>query len=102
MADSTAADTVDSHGGHPADPGKRDMLALLATAGAAIFGASIVWPLVASMNPARDVLAMASVEVDLTPIQLGQGIVVSWQGKPIFVRHRTRRALRPDTTSGWW
>ena len=89
MADPTAASTVDPHGGHPADPSKRDMLELMATAGAAIFGAAIVWPLVSSMNPAKDVLALSSVEVDLTPIQAGQGIVVSWQGKPIFVRHRT-------------
>ena len=67
MADSTAASTADSHGGHshgghsggghPADPSKRDMLELMAGAGAAIFGAAIVWPLVVSMNPAADVLA---------------------------------------------
>ena len=99
MADSTAASTADSHGGHshgghPADPSKRDMLELLAGAGAAIFGAAIVWPLVSSMNPAKDVLALSSVEVDLTPIQLGQGIVVSWQGKPIFVRHRTPEEIK--------
>ncbi len=99
MADSTAASTADSHGhdshgGHPADPSKRDMLELMASAGAAIFGASIVWPLVASMNPAADVLALSSVEVDLTPIQPGQGIVVSWQGKPIFVRHRTPEEIK--------
>jgi ubiquinol-cytochrome c reductase iron-sulfur subunit len=94
MADPTAASTLDPHGGHPADPSKRDMLELMATAGAAIFGAAIVWPLVSSMNPAKDVLALSSVEVDLTPIQAGQGIVVSWQGKPIFVRHRTPEEIK--------
>ena len=99
MAESTAASTTDlhgghSHGGHPADPSKRDMLELLASAGAAIFGAAIAWPLISSMNPARDVLALSSVEVDLTPIQEGQGIVVSWQGKPIFVRHRTATEIK--------
>ena len=94
MADSTAGSIVDSHGGHPTDPSKRDMLELLAGAGAAIFGAAIAWPLIASMNPARDVLALSSVEVDLAPIQAGQGIVVSWQGKPIFVRHRTPEEVK--------
>ncbi len=92
MADSTAAGTADSHAGHhgdPADPSKRDMLALVASAGAALFGAGIAWSLISSMNPARDVLALSSVEVDLTPIPVGQGIVISWQGKPVFVRHRT-------------
>ncbi len=95
MADTTAS-TADSHGGHhghPADPSKRDMLELMAGAGAAIFGAGIAWSLVSSMNPAKDVLALSSVEVDLTPIQEGQGIVVSWQGKPIFVRHRTKEEI---------
>lgn len=94
MADSTAASTADSHGGHPADPSKRDMLELIAGAGAAIFGAGIAWDLVASMNPAKDVLALSSIDVDLAPIAAGQGIVVSWQGKPIFVRHRTAEEIK--------
>ena len=94
MADSTAASTADSHGGHPADPTKRDMLELIAGAGAALFGAAIAWPLISSMNPAKDVLALSSVEVELTPIAPGQGIVVSWQGKPIFVRNRTPEEVK--------
>ena len=51
------------------------------------------------MNPSKDVLALSSVEVDLTPIVAGQGITVLWQGKPIFVRHRTptRRSRKPRT-----
>ncbi len=96
MADTTAS-TADSHGGHhghPADPSKRDLLELMAGAGAAIFGAGIAWSVVSSMNPAKDVLALSSVEVDLAPIQEGQGIVVSWQGKPIFVRHRTKEEIK--------
>ena len=98
MADSTAASAAGSHGtahgGHPADPSKRDMLELMASAGAAIFGAGIVWSVVSSMNPAKDVLALSSVEVDLGPIAAGQGIVVSWQGKPIFIRHRTPEEVK--------
>jgi ubiquinol-cytochrome c reductase iron-sulfur subunit len=41
------------------------------------------------MNPAKDVLALASVEVPLAPIDAGMAITVLWRGKPIFVRHRT-------------
>jgi ubiquinol-cytochrome c reductase iron-sulfur subunit len=41
------------------------------------------------MNPAADVLALASTEVDLKPIQPGQRITVTWRGKPVFVDHRT-------------
>ena len=51
--------------------------------------AAIAWPLADSMNPSGDILALAEVEVDLTPIAAGQGVVISWQGRPVFVRHRT-------------
>src|SRR5262249_36491433 len=89
MADSPAST---AHGGshaHPADGTKRDLLELIAGAGAGMLTAGIGWALVGSMNPSKDVLAVSSVEIDLTPIQAGQGITVMWQGKPIFIRHRT-------------
>ncbi len=41
------------------------------------------------MNPSKDVLALSSVDVDLAPVAEGSGITIVWQGKPIFVRHRT-------------
>jgi len=78
---------------HGVDEGKRDFLTLVAgTAGAILVGA-IAWPLVDSMNPSADVLALSSVEVDLTPVPAGQGITVSWRGKPVFVRHRTGKEI---------
>jgi len=46
------------------------------------------------MNPAADVLALSSTEVDLTPLQEGQAITVVWRGKPIFVRHRTQKDIQ--------
>ena len=46
------------------------------------------------MNPARDVLALASTEVDLTPIAVGQAVTVVWRGKPVFVRHRSAEEIR--------
>ena len=60
---------------------------------AAAFGAvgagAVAWPIIQSMNPAADTLAMSTTEVDLTPIQVGQAITVMWRGKPVFVRRRT-------------
>ena len=73
--------------------GKRDFLTLTATAFAAVGVGAIVWPFVASMNPARDVLALASTEVDVTPILAGQAVTVMWRGKPVFVRHRTAEEI---------
>ena len=91
MAESTAANTA--HHGH-GDGTKRDFLKLIAGAGAAIGTAAVTWPMIHSMNPSKDVLALASVELDVTPIAAGQGIVLMWRGKPIFVRHRTAAEIQ--------
>ena len=92
MADSSAATAA--HHGPSADVTKRDFLQLLAGAGAAIGAAAIAWPLIDSMNPSKDVLALSSVDVELAPIEEGQGITIVWQGKPIFVRHRTANEIK--------
>lgn len=79
-----------AHDGHgSADVTKRDLLQLIAGAGAAIGAGAIAWPLIDSLNPAKDVLALSSIDVDLAPVVAGQGITVVWQGKPVFVRNRT-------------
>ncbi|ODU62343.1 MAG: ubiquinol-cytochrome c reductase iron-sulfur subunit [Acetobacteraceae bacterium SCN 69-10] len=82
--------------GHPSggEVTKRDFLKLVAGAGAAVGVGAIVWPLVDSMNPAADVLALSSTEVTLTPIEAGQAITVVWRGKPVFVRHRTPKEIK--------
>lgn len=59
-----------------------------AGAGAVITGAA-VWPLVNQMNPSADVLALASIRVDISPIDPGTQLTVLWQGKPVFIRRRT-------------
>lgn len=64
-------------------------MVLTASALAGVGAAAVAWPFINSMNPAADVLALASIEVDLSPIQPGQTIKVKWQGKPVFIRHRT-------------
>ncbi|MGI4941135.1 MAG: ubiquinol-cytochrome c reductase iron-sulfur subunit [Janthinobacterium lividum] len=76
------------------DPAKRDFLKLLTGAAAGIGAVSLAWPLIDSMAPAKDVLALSSIEVDLAPIQEGQGITAVWQGKPIFLRHRTAAEIK--------
>jgi len=91
MADSSAASM--HHHGTP-DEAKRDFLKLIAGAGAAIAGAAFAWTLVDSMNPSKDVLALSSIEVDLTPITEGQAITVMWRGKPTFVRNRTAAEIK--------
>ncbi|MSO93107.1 MAG: ubiquinol-cytochrome c reductase iron-sulfur subunit [Rhodospirillales bacterium] len=80
----------------PLDDGKsrRDFLLIATSTVGAVGTALAVWPLVDSMNPAADVLALASTEVDLSAIQQGQSITVVWRGKPVFVRHRTAAEIK--------
>jgi len=77
-----------------ADPTKRDFLKLLTGSAVAIGVGAIVWPFVDSMNPAKDILALSSIEVDLAPVQEGQAVTVVWRGKPIFVRNRTAAEIK--------
>jgi len=83
------ADTATPPASAPDTGGRRDFLTLATTAFTAVGVGAVAWPFIASMNPSRDVLALASTEVDLAPVQLGQAITVMWRGKPVFIRHRT-------------
>jgi ubiquinol-cytochrome c reductase iron-sulfur subunit len=80
-----------SHGsGHAADNAtRRDFLVLTASAMGAVGAACVAVPLVDSMNPSADVVALASTEVDLSAVQPGQAITVMWRGKPVFILNRT-------------
>lgn len=61
--------------------------------GAVGAGVAIV-PMVDSLNPAADTLALASVDVDLSSIPVGESKTVMWRGKPVFVRHRTPEQIK--------
>jgi ubiquinol-cytochrome c reductase iron-sulfur subunit len=73
---------------------RRDFLTLTATALASIGAASALWPLISSINPAKDVLAQATTEVDLAPIQLGQRVTVVWRGKPVWIDRRPAEEIK--------
>ena len=77
-----------------ADPTKRDMLKLLTGSAVAIGVGALVWPFIDSMSPAKDVLALSSIEVDLAPVEAGQAVTVVWRGKPVFVRSRTEEEIK--------
>ncbi|WKW51801.1 ubiquinol-cytochrome c reductase iron-sulfur subunit [Rhodomicrobium lacus] len=78
--------TVEDIGG---DVSRRDFLYLATGAFAAIGAAGALWPLVDQMNPDASALSLATIEVDLAPIQNGQAITILWRGMPVFVRNRT-------------
>ena len=47
----------------------------------------------AQMNPSADVLALASLEIDISNLKPGNAMIVKWRGKPVFVRSRTGAPL---------
>ncbi len=73
---------------------RRDFLTIAASALTGVGAAIAVWPLIDSMNPAKDILALSTTEVDLAPVQLGQRLTVKWRGKPVFVDHRTEQEIK--------
>ncbi len=79
---------------HADEPTRRDFLYVATGAFAAVGAAAAVWPLIDQMNPDASVLALASIEVDLSNIAVGQEITVKWRGKPLFIRHRTEEEIK--------
>ena len=67
---------------------RRDFL-YYATAGTgAVVTGAAVWPLVNQMNPSADTLALASIFVDISGVEVGTQLTIKWQGKPVFIRRR--------------
>jgi ubiquinol-cytochrome c reductase iron-sulfur subunit len=99
------ADTTATHPGvhDPAgdDPSRRDFIHIAAAAGAAGAVAAIAWPMIEQMSPSADVLALSSIEYDISKVALGQEVTIKWQGKPVFVRHRTPKEISEAQDVDW-
>lgn len=83
-----------THGGSAESGTRRDFLNLMTTSLAGFGALAVAWPLIHSLNPSKDVLALASVEVDLSAIEVGQAVTVKWRGKPVFIRRRTEEEIK--------
>jgi len=82
-----------AHVAHGEGGTRRDFLYIASGAVVAMGAVITVWPIIDSMNPSQDVLALATIEVDLAPVEVGQAITVKWRGKPVFIRHRTAEEI---------
>lgn len=72
---------------------RRDFMTLTASGLTAVGGACVAWPLVDTLNPSADVLALSSIEVDISGIEPGHTHTFKWRGKPVFVTHRTEQEI---------
>ena len=72
---------------------RRNFLYIGTGAFASVGVAAVIWPFVDQMNPDASQKALASIEVDISPVVVGQSITVLWRGKPVFIRHRTKEEI---------
>jgi ubiquinol-cytochrome c reductase iron-sulfur subunit len=68
---------------------RRDFINIAAVSAAGVGAAATLYPLVNQMNPSADVLALASIEVDLAAIQPGQAVKTIFRKQPLFIRQLT-------------
>jgi ubiquinol-cytochrome c reductase iron-sulfur subunit len=68
---------------------RRDFLYVATASAGVVTAGAAVWPLVNQMNPSKDVLALSTVQIDVSGVEPGTQIKQIWQGKPVFVRRRT-------------
>ncbi len=72
---------------------RRDFLNVAAVSFAGIGSVVALMPLFVQMAPSKDVLALATTEVDISKIQPGQGIKTQWRKQPVFVRNLTPKEI---------
>ena len=88
-----AAHAAASDNGHDGAEGsgvrRRDFIHIAAVSFAGVGAAAVAMPLVSQMSASADVLALASIEVDVAAIQPGQSIKTSWRKQPVFIRNLT-------------
>jgi ubiquinol-cytochrome c reductase iron-sulfur subunit len=72
---------------------RRDFINIAAVSVAGVGLVATVYPLVNQMNPSADVLALASIEVDISAIQPGQAIKTMFRKQPLFIRHLTPQEI---------
>ena len=87
QSDGTPATGPDSGSGEALR--RRDFINIAAVSVAGVGAAATLYPLVNQMNPSADVLALASIEVDISAIQPGQAIKTIFRKQPLFIRHLT-------------
>ena len=77
-----------------AAPTRREFIHITAAAMGAVGVGAAAWPFLNSMNPSADVMAVSSLEVDISAIPKGQTHTVMWRNRPVFVRHREEAEIK--------
>ncbi|KAF7134231.1 hypothetical protein RHSIM_Rhsim08G0039000 [Rhododendron simsii] len=81
----------------PGEPSKRAFAYFVLTSGRFVYASLIrllIIKFVLSMAPSKDVLALSSLEVDISSIEPGATVAVKWRGKPVHIKHRTEKDIQ--------
>lgn len=65
--------------------------------GAAIGGKAAIRDLCSILSPAKEVLALSKIEINLDDIPVGKNVTFKWRGKPIFVKHRSEEEIKRES-----
>jgi ubiquinol-cytochrome c reductase iron-sulfur subunit len=65
---------------------RRDVINIAAVSFGGVGVAIATLPIIDSMNPSADILAVSTTEVDISAIELGTAIVAVYLSQPLFVR----------------
>ena len=79
------------------DKSKRDFITTAAFSAAGVGAVCAIIPVIDTMNPSKDVAALASIEVDISGIKVGEEKKYMWRGKPVFVKRRTGEEIKAAT-----
>ena len=73
---------------------RRDFIHVASVTAGALGAACVAWPFIDQMNPAADTLALSSTEFDVSGVEEGMAVSIVWRGKPVFIRHRTKKEIQ--------
>lgn len=95
MADTSGTAAPDTVVVHDEADGirRRDFINVAAVSAAGVGGLAVLYPLISQMAPSADVLAESSTEVDISKIEVGQGITAVFRSQPLFVRQLTPKEI---------
>ena len=93
MATKARSAEVSDHTGGEDGTRRRDFIYVAAVSFAGVGAVVTLAPLIVQMSPSADVLAQATVEIDISKVQVGQRIKALWRKQPIFVAHLTPKEI---------
>lgn len=92
MTDATHNETGQGQDGDM--PTRRDFIYVATGMVGAVGAAAALWPFIDQMRPDADVRAAGlPIDVDLSAIEPGGTIIVTWRSNPYFVRHLTEEEI---------